>query len=51
MVQKMSGFRLIKRGDFFGSILTTLDLSSILGGSCGSIEYWLEPKTDPHSGN
>jgi len=36
----------------FGSILTTLELSSILGGSSwGSIENWLEPKTKHPLGN
>jgi len=35
----------------FGSILTAFASSSILGGSWGSIEYWLKPKTEPPSGN
>ncbi len=35
----------------FGSILTTLKLSSIYGGSWGSIEKGLEPKIEPQSGN
>jgi hypothetical protein len=35
----------------FGSILTTFELSSIFGGSWGSIENWLEPQTEPPSGN
>jgi hypothetical protein len=35
----------------FGLILTTFELSIILGGSWGSIENWLEPKTKPPSGN
>jgi len=35
----------------FGSILTTLESSSIFGGSWGSIENWLEPKTKPPSIN
>jgi hypothetical protein len=35
----------------FGLILTTYDSSSIFGGSWGSTEDWLEPKTEPQSGN
>jgi len=35
----------------FGSILTTFDSSSILVSSWGKIETWLEPKTEPPSGN
>jgi hypothetical protein len=35
----------------FGSILTTFDCSSIFGGRLGSNEIWLEPKTEPPSGN
>jgi len=35
----------------FVSILTTFEFSSILGGIWGSIENWLEPKTEPSSGN
>jgi len=35
----------------FGSILTTFESSSILGGSWGSIENWPEPKTKLPSGN
>jgi len=35
----------------FGSILITLEPSSIFGGSWGSIENWLEPKTELPSGN
>jgi len=35
----------------FGSILTTFELSSIFGGSWASIQNWLEPKTQPPSGN
>jgi len=35
----------------FGSILTTFELSSIVGGSWGSIENWLEPNIEPPSGN
>jgi len=31
----------------FGSILTPFESSSIFGGSWGSIEYWLKPKTKP----
>jgi len=34
-----------------GSMLTTFELSSIFGGSWGSIENWLEPKIEPPSGN
>jgi len=45
------GFRLTKRDDNFGLILTTFELSSIFGGRWGSIENWLEPKTEPPSGN
>jgi len=33
----------------FGSILTTFESSRIFGGSWGSIENWLEPKTKPPS--
>jgi len=35
----------------FGSILTTFESSIIFGGSWGSIEYWLKPKTKPPSEN
>jgi len=35
----------------FESILTTFQSSSIFGGSYGSIEKWLEPKTKPPSRN
>jgi len=36
----------------FGSaILITFESSSISGGSWGSIENWLEPKTEPPLGN
>jgi hypothetical protein len=35
----------------FVSILTTFESSIILGGSGGSIEIWLEPKTKPPWGN
>jgi hypothetical protein len=31
--------------------LTTFESSSILGGSLGSFENWLEPKTEPPSRN
>jgi len=31
----------------FGLILMTFELSSIFGGSWGSIENWLEPKIEP----
>jgi len=33
------------------SILTTFESSIIFGGSWGSIENWLEPKTEPPLGN
>jgi hypothetical protein len=35
----------------FESILTTFELSIIFGGSWVSIENWLEPETQPPSGN
>jgi len=35
----------------FGPILTTIELSNIFGGSWGSIENWLKPKTKPLLGN
>jgi len=35
----------------FGLILTTFEMSIIFGGSWGSIENWLEPKTEPPLGN
>jgi len=35
----------------FGWILTTFESSNIFGGSWGSIKNWLEPKTEPPSGN
>jgi hypothetical protein len=35
----------------FGSILTTFELNIIFGDSWGSIKNWLEPKTEPSSGN
>jgi len=31
----------------FGLLFTTFELSIIFGGSWGSIENWLEPKTKP----
>jgi len=31
----------------FESILTTFESISVFGGSGGSIENWLEPKTKP----
>jgi len=34
-----------------GLIVTTFKLCSIFGGSWGSTENWLEPKTEPPSGN
>jgi hypothetical protein len=37
--------------DYFRSILTTFETSIIFGGSRGTIEKWLEPKTVPTSGN
>jgi len=33
------------------SILTTLKLSVVFGGSLESSDNWLEPKTEPPSGN
>jgi len=35
----------------FGQILTIFELSSIFGGSLGSIGNSLQPKTKPPSGN
>jgi len=35
----------------FGSISTTFESSSIFGGTLGSIENRLEPKTEPVLGN
>jgi len=35
----------------FGSISNTFESSSIFGGSLGSNENWLEPKTEPPSKN
>jgi len=35
----------------FGSILTTFESSSISESSWGSVENWLQPKTEPQSGN
>jgi hypothetical protein len=35
----------------FESILTTFESSIIFGGSCGSIENWIKPKTEPPLGN
>jgi len=35
----------------FGSILTTFETSIIFGGSWGSIENLLQPKTEPPKGN
>jgi len=35
----------------FGSILTTFQSRIIFGGRWGSIENWLEPKTEPPLGN
>jgi hypothetical protein len=43
-------FRLLKQNDYFGSMFI-FGLSSIFGGSCGSIENWLDPKTKPPLGN
>jgi hypothetical protein len=34
----------------FGSVMTTLETSSIFGGIWGSIKNWLEPKNLPPSG-
>jgi len=33
------------------SNLTSFELRTFFGGSWGSIEEWLEPKTEPPSGN
>ncbi len=41
------GFRLTSEVMIFGLILTTFESSSIFGDSWGSIENWLEPKTEP----
>jgi len=35
----------------FGSIFTTFEFSSTFRGRWGSIENWLEYKTEPPSGN
>jgi len=35
----------------FGLILTTFELNIILRGSWSRIENWLEPKTEPPTGN
>jgi len=35
----------------FWSILVIFESSILFGGSWGSIENWLVPKTDPPSGN
>jgi len=40
-------FRLTRRDDFLGSILTTFESNSIFS----SIENWLEPEIEPPSGN
>jgi hypothetical protein len=47
----VSRFRLKKRDDFLGLILTTFESSSIFGGSWGNIENWLESETEPPLGN
>jgi len=44
-------FRLTKRDDYFGLILTTFKSSIVFGGSWGIIENWLEPKTESPLGN
>jgi len=44
-------FRSTKQDDYFGSILTTFESSSIYGGSLGIIENWFETKTKPPSVN
>jgi len=41
------GFRLMKRDNYFWSILTVFELSIIFGGSYGNIENWLDPKIEP----
>jgi hypothetical protein len=38
---------LTKPDHILGLILDTFEFSSIFGGSWGSIENWLEPKTKP----
>jgi len=43
-------FRLSEADDYFGSIFTTFESSSIIGGGWDNIENWLEPKTEPPSG-
>jgi hypothetical protein len=35
----------------FGSILTFFELSNISGDSWGTVENWLEPKTEQPSAN
>ncbi len=44
---------LVKRSEMIilESIFTTFKSSCVFGGSWGSIEYWLELKTKPPSGN
>ncbi len=44
------GFKSTSKMTTFGSILTTFESSNIFGCSWGSIENWLEPKTEPPSG-
>jgi len=45
------GFRLTKGYYYFWPIMTTFESSKIFGGSWGSIEKWLNPKTRPPSVN
>jgi len=42
---------LVKQDDIFGTILTTFKSGIIFGGSWGSIENRLKPKTKPPSVN
>jgi len=41
----------MKRDDYFWADFDTFKSSIIFGGSWGSIENWLKPKTEPPSGN
>jgi len=41
------GFRLATRVAYFRVDLTSFKPNIIFGGSWGSTEYWLEPKTEP----
>ncbi len=44
-------FRLTRRDDCFGPIFTTFESNRIFGGSWGSVDNWLELKTEPRQGN